>query len=69
MPTVDPTAELLGTVKRKRVARGGRGPSASPIKKAPVRKSATGVRGRSNKKKTTKEDVEPDPKAASLRTS
>jgi uncharacterized LabA/DUF88 family protein len=68
MPTVDPTAELLGTVKRKRVARGGRGPSASPIKKAPARKSGTGVRGRS-KKKTTKEDAEPDPKAASLRTS
>jgi uncharacterized LabA/DUF88 family protein len=69
MPTVDPTAELLGTVKRKRVARGGRGPSASPIKKAPARKSATGVRGRSSKKKTTKEDAEPDPKEASLRTS
>ncbi len=67
MPTVDPTAELLGTVKRKRVSRGARGSSASAIKKAPARKSGT-VRGRSQKK-TTKEDAEPDQEPARLRSS
>jgi uncharacterized LabA/DUF88 family protein len=58
MPTVDPTAELLGTVKRKRVVRGSRMSSGSPAKKPPARKAATGQRAGRPKKTAAKKDDE-----------
>jgi uncharacterized LabA/DUF88 family protein len=58
MPTVDPTAELLGTVKRKRAVRGTRMSSGSPAKKTSARKVATGQRAGRSKKTTGKKDDE-----------
>jgi uncharacterized LabA/DUF88 family protein len=58
MPTIDPTAELLGTVKRKRVGRGSRMSSGSPAKKTAARKAATGQRVGRAKKTTAKKDDE-----------
>jgi hypothetical protein len=58
MPTVDPTAELLGTVKRKRVVRGSRMSSGSPAKKTAARKAATGQRSGRPKKAAAKKDDE-----------
>ena len=58
MPTVDPTAELLGTVKRKRVIRGSRMSSSSPAKKTAARKAATGQRSGRPKKAAAKKDDE-----------
>jgi hypothetical protein len=58
MPTVDPTAELLGTVKRKRAVRGSRMSSASPAKKTAARKTASGQRSGRPKKAAAKKDDE-----------
>ena len=58
MPTVDPTAELLGTSKRRRVSR------AAPRAKTPGRKLATPVRRTARPKKSTAADTENETREA-----